>query len=259
MLVMTIQMIHNFCKCIRPNTLHSNNIMPHMLFSISFQVNTWEMFTSFRQIGEILDIKQEWHPPPSRQKYLIEYVNITDARFDGAAGEITLDGMTFKFRAINMDQLQASSWVMTRLQEKKGRIKAWLNDKLMVAPTADSPVDILNALNDVCLLQIFSELDAYDLYNVAKTCKRFNGIAKLAFESKYRQPNRSFMDDLRDERLEWRKLSLIEIESFLRTFASEIHAVDIKKDCNSDPNPEVVLRMLNAYCPKIESLNFRGL
>lgn len=60
---------------------------------------------------------------------------------------------------------------------------------LQVPPEQDSESNILNALNDDCLQEIFKLLKVTDLTNVAGVCKRFNEQAKITFDFKHKRLN----------------------------------------------------------------------
>lgn len=54
-----------------------------------------------------------------------------------------------------------------------------------VPPDPESPSNLLNALNDDCLLEIFRYLSLKDLGSVADVCEKFKAIADTIFPSKY--------------------------------------------------------------------------
>lgn len=57
---------------------------------------------------------------------------------------------------------------------------------LVKPPEQDSPNQILNALNDDCLCEVFRFLPLIDLNNAAEVCVRFNALAKEVFSSKFK-------------------------------------------------------------------------
>lgn len=60
-------------------------------------------------------------------------------------------------------------------------------DTLLNPPDQDSPLNILNALNDDCLFQIFeaNALEMSDLAAIGSVCERFNRIIKRIYQRKY--------------------------------------------------------------------------
>lgn len=57
---------------------------------------------------------------------------------------------------------------------------------LNTPPEQDSNSNILNVLNNDCLVTVFKKLEVFDLLNVAETCVRFNHQAKEAFRLKFK-------------------------------------------------------------------------
>lgn len=184
----------------------------------------------------------------------IEFAEITDQRFDCLSGDITLDEKKFTIRYKEIRDVRRDTIEEEKIQRKLHQIQKYLNDKLVVAPAEDSPQNIMNALNDDCLLQIFGALETYELCQAANVCVRFNGIAKQAFKSRYNvQKHRSLMQDLFDENI----TSLFQIELCLRTFGLEIRALHINHQNIGNSTTEILLRMCAHYCTKIEALQLK--
>lgn len=74
-------------------------------------------------------------------------------------------------------------------------------------PENDSPSNILNILNDDCLMEVFARLSPEDLCAVADTCTRFRENAKKIFPNSVPKL---------EEEFDWLTFPLI--ESFLRNF-----------------------------------------
>lgn len=92
------------------------------------------------------------------------------------------------------------------------------DDPLLEAPETDSPNNILNALNDDCLRNIFERFETLSmLCSISNVCVRFSEIAKQVFKSKYRHKLISITD------LRWNnQLNLPQIIPFLYRFGSLI-------------------------------------
>lgn len=84
------------------------------------------------------------------------------------SGTLIIDGNEYQFKlsGAKLHPNPENFEEITKLHNKSTQIARYLNDKLMMAPAEDSPQNIVNALIDDCLLQIFNELKAYDLCNV---------------------------------------------------------------------------------------------
>lgn len=87
---------------------------------------------------------------------------------------ICIDGIKFNVK-----------WYEDEKMRKGGRIPIPMT--LQLPPIQSSPSNILNALNDDCLREIFNSevLDIWDLCSLADVCQRFREIAKEVFPHKY--------------------------------------------------------------------------
>lgn len=195
------------------------------------------MYVLFRRFGQIVDIKSK---TDEAQSFCIEFATIFDERFSRKTGMILFEGIKFSFRSQPIAVKQPC------------RTTNILHKKLMETPDAESPQNILNALNDDCLLMIFKQLDANAMCQVANVSKRFNITAKQAFRWKYGHQGHLLMKNLCDEQMQ----SLFRIDLCLRTFGPEMGALEITSDLNI--NKKVILRMCVEHCPNIEDLQFTG-
>lgn len=206
-------------------------------FFCSPQVDVCELYALFRCFGEIRNILQR-----SENFFGIEYVFIADERLNREHGKIFIDGRKFLFQFGGFRVLQN---VLNHVNDENR-----VNDEWIMAPVEDSPQNIINALNDDCLLHIFTELSVRDLYTVANVCQRFESIAKHAFRIKYSQQGRSPMTDLYEGGI----ITLFQIELFLQTFGTEIRTFSVSK-YKEKLNIDILLRMCVEWCPKIEVLS----
>lgn len=78
------------------------------------------------------------------------------------------------------------------------------------------PHHILNALDDYCMHEIFSNLNLVDLTNAANVCVRFNQQAKELFSAKYK-------------RLDLTECSIENAKNSIQAFGSLAHAIDIEE------------------------------
>lgn len=118
------------------------------------------------------------------------------------------------------------------------------NGDQSMAPAEDSPNNILNALNNDCLREIFDrdEIDSMDLAAIANTCTRFNAIAKRAFNKKY------------DEDLtKFKTADLWRVDEFLRTFGEQIPSVLFFGEFFGD-RLDIVSRMILEHCINVTKL-----
>lgn len=117
----------------------------------------------------------------------VQFITISNDRIDCVRDTITLDGKEFSFRFSGF-RSYPKTCVFDRIVSQRAvqQIAQYGNEMLKHAPDADSPKNILNALNDDWLITIFEQLNLHDLCDVANVCKRFNGIAMKVFETKYK-------------------------------------------------------------------------
>lgn len=121
---------------------------------------------------------------------------------------------------------------------------------LLQAPDEDSSNNILNALNDDCLLEIFQRLPKLDLWSVAGVCKRFNTIAKRRFALKYQEFRFCCPPEYG-----YKRYTLAQVENCLQKFGSLITLIsqnDFENylDCTTD----IVLGMIIEYCNKLDEI-----
>lgn len=117
----------------------------------------------------------------------------------------------------------------------------------------DSPQNIVNALNDDCLLQIFSELSLCDLCDVANVCTRFNDIAMRIFRSKFKNTDDHIESLVREPRF-LTPLPLFRIELFFKTFGPEISTMKFVMTDESLPATDILLGFCADFCTNIASL-----
>lgn len=86
--------------------------------------------------------------------------------------------------------------------------------KVKAADPWHQPKQILNALNEHCLLEILSKLSLVDLTNAANVCKLFNLRARAVFSTKY-------------QRLNLTKCSIEQAKNVIQTFGSLTHSIEI--------------------------------
>lgn len=125
--------------------------------------------------------------------------------------------------------------------------------ELLKPPDQDSPMNILNALNDDCLCEIFKKLHFSTLTSVAMVCTRFNRIAKEAFSSKYHSEWINIFD------LDWnRQPRWSQIEDFLSEFGSEIRSLSTLKVLNEwfIKIAEHFFKLVHKYCKRLTRFQF---
>lgn len=112
-------------------------------------------------------------------------------------------------------------------------------DAISQVPAAQGSIhNILNALNDDCLHEIFDreEIDVMDLVSIANVCTRFNVVAKQAFKKKYSK--KSAFELLDPKNVLWQP------EQIFRTFGEKITSIsfdNIPVECMLEAHLHMVL------------------
>lgn len=110
---------------------------------------------------------------------------------------------------------------------------------LPTPPEPDSDSNILNALNDECLQEVFTYLTEFDLANCAQTCARFKQQAKITFKSKFQHLT------VRSE------TQGVNGSTLLRIFGSSIRSLEIERGTLSRSLMQIIVRK----CTQLKSLS----
>lgn len=120
------------------------------------------------------------------------------------------------------------------------------NMKVKEADPWKQPEHILNALNDDCLLKVFSFLKLNDLARTSDVCVRFNRLAKDVFVTKFKRLKVSFRD-----------CNLYCFEKVLRNFGHLIFSLYIDGAYGYSDH-ELVFEFMNEYTmPQLKQLTLR--
>lgn len=126
--------------------------------------------------------------------------------------------------------------------------------RLLLQPEDEaSPKNIVFALNEDCIHEIWTHLPLLDLYNVAKTCRRFNDIAKIVFHKKYRNK----LINLSDLKRYNEKMTTMRMQQVLTNFGSSITSFGVFEKYEQLSNNDIV-GLLDKYCKNIKLLSLRG-
>lgn len=151
-----------------------------------------------------------------------------------------LEGMVVFERSNNTDNLKTKQ---TMIIDDKTFGFEWVNDFHIslplltfpeLAPDQESSTNILNALNDDCLREIFRQLDHFDQYEVALVCHRFRDVV-MSIKTKYL------------EITDYNCTPFWKLEPVIRMFGASILTVEI----TANPCPEIVLGFLARYCENL--------
>lgn len=121
--------------------------------------------------------------------------------------------------------------------------KIKVDDILLQPPDEESSKNILWALNDDCLYEIFKRIHASNYYLIAHVCVRFNRVLNEMLTRNY-QNN---MFDISDMQL----FLLLQADNYLRYFGSSIHQAEINgKKFKSSNYLKIfmILTMISEHC-----------
>lgn len=198
-------------------------------YIIIFQnVPFYEMYTACSQFG-LIDKFESMDDPN------VHIIIIQSSDIDKLKHQFELICTHFEFQIERIRHLEPTNNVDHT---------AIANDSMLLIPPAEnSSHNILNALNDDCLREIFNrpEINLMDLAALANVCKRFNQIGQQAFSEKYVEQYKLF-----EHRHLWR------VDEFFRTFGQKITTLYLGW-VYGDPK-EIVLRLVLDNCTKITKL-----
>lgn len=101
-------------------------------------------------------------------------------------------------------------------------------------PAHDAPSNILNALNDQCIYEIFKFLEFSDLVNVAEVCVRFNEQAKKTFATSKHKRIILYSGDLK-------------VNKIMNTFGANMQSLWIQSTTLNSTHDNSVLRSILKY------------
>lgn len=118
--------------------------------------------------------------------------------------------------------------------------------ELLLPPEPNSSQQMLNSLNDDCLLEILlkDNIGAKDLLNIATTCSRLQSIAIRAFRAKY-------SEGLDFDTTFW---TLQKIEQYFEVFGASCKAVNMLWKKSQD----IILKLIEQHCTELAQIRFGG-
>lgn len=129
---------------------------------------------------------------------------------------------------------------------------------LQPPPTRSSPKNIVNALNDDCLYEIFQNIDHLgDFDSILNVCTRFRKIALQVFPSKIRTRFIDIDDLIIDNGIQFNCITLAQLWRFFYDFGSSItslkfHSVYLERTPNAS---NLAIKMIEKYCKNIRCLD----
>lgn len=161
-----------------------------------------------------------------------------------ASQNIEIEGVTIPAKRADYSNLPYKMY--ERLQEAFP-MNHQVNRVLLQPEDEASPKNIVLLLNEDCLHEIFVRVSLVDLYCVAKTCRRFNEIAKTVFDRKYKTIELTGLP------------MMIQIRDFLNNFGPSITSFNLYsyRDREEISFNEVV-GLLDKNCKNIVSLRLHG-
>lgn len=205
----------------------------------SVKVTAYDIFDVFTDSGEIYDLWQRLRS----NTFILQFQSLSPHGIRLLSQRcITIAGQVFFIdRVANEDQVARNA------------LDQYAIDELLLhsPPHQKSPLNILNSLNDDCLLAIFEPMHLLDLCAVADVCERFRRLAVWVFVARYRGRS-CHLDDLKCGGGE---VTLSQIERYLHSFGPAGVTFD-RYDCQ---NTEVFLRLIAKHKANLIELRCTGL
>lgn len=213
----------------------------------SIQVSWYEVYTSLRKVAHSVELKQPevdqktkyagtalvrtqfWKHKPREPVKAAFLLHLTPDAF----------GQRKFYKELELHDLESVSIKWKRDTKQRLSSKSFGE-----RAAAESPDNILSALNDDCLRKIFSQsvLDEQDFFEIAQTCQRFNWVAKDGFRSRYRRAV---------VRIYSYKWSLRQCEVFFKQFGPYIRKLSIY---GSPIYTDIVMGLVGSYSPAVTYL-----
>lgn len=121
---------------------------------------------------------------------------------------------------------------------------------IVSAPEHNSDSNILNALNDDCLREVFKYLNLLDLSNVSDVCTRFNYLSNELFPFRYKHLHLSHNSEFFGRPMD--------VERLQRNFGSFIQSISVKTDVRTTGGFQGRLLILRPLLSKIKVLKLHG-
>lgn len=224
----------------------------HCIFQFSLM-----QFGFFRQFGEIkyvgFDHRFDRHPVIGFVEFQSEYDSIAKDLI--AKGQMEIEDKIIQVKSYTQykrEYRQISASVLNGVNKVDNATM------LQEPPLLDSPQNLLNALDDDCLIEIFRKFHLSTLNTVANVCTRFQRIAQQVFSIKHQWKIINILDLTLN-----RKPALSQVENFLSNFGPLISAVTNIKESylqsyyilqNEDIN--IHLKIICKYCTHLKHLEF---
>lgn len=219
-------------------------------FVFYLQIHVSEIYKLFCSFGEIHNVVESKGLP---EEIHIDFATIADDRINRACDKITLNEHEFSFRFGGFRNYPDVGDYGDILQREKQEIAMNQNEVLEMAPDRDAPGHI--SFCDYCLLEIFDQLNLYDLCEAANVCKWFNSIAIHVVEVKYKYNHIEAIS--RTHKIRKRApLSLYRAGLYLETF--EVSKFDICMHYVHELNRKILLAMCANNCSKMKSLQINA-
>lgn len=206
------------------------------------KVTAYDVFVAFNEFTEIADL---WQCRYARTTFVLIVASLTAlGRKVISRGRVRIAGRMHSIECVaNGVQLNYNALgPCVPLSERLLR---------SAPPPQKSPQNIVNALNDDCLLAIFKPMHLLDLCAVAGVCRRFKCIVTRVFEARYRR-RPCHLTDLQCDA--GGDITLSQIERCFRAFGATGVPFD-RYDC---PNVDVYLRLIAKHRVNLIELRSSG-
>lgn len=216
------------------------------------QVATHDVFKAFCQFAEIKNIDdRDARATRDVREFLIHFVALSDdAKKQLSSSPISIDNRNFDVAILANDSSRVDPiWCKMNYLFTCAPLTRYttdnVNELLALVPDQQSPKNIMNALPDKCLLDIFERLFVGDLLEVAHVCQHFNVLAVHVYRTKHIQ-------DTIDSTAKYSFMqTLTAFERFFSTFAPT------KVELYARFNVDIMSYIVAEHCPELQELDLK--
>ncbi|XP_031637591.1 uncharacterized protein LOC116350022 isoform X2 [Contarinia nasturtii] len=200
--------------------IHLTNNAVQFYWTREYILSLPRIHSAFKHFGEIknITILRVKNYPLYYRYVIVEFITSQEAHAALLKRQITI-----RHHNIIVKPCEESNFVLHEKFCSTGADQtAKIEDILLQPPDKESPKNILNALNDDCLYEVFKRMHPSNYVLIGNVCVRFDRILKEMIGRKYK--NKMF--HITDIQL----FTLFQADDYLRYFGSSIYQAEVNFD-----------------------------
>ncbi|XP_031639214.1 uncharacterized protein LOC116351273 isoform X1 [Contarinia nasturtii] len=232
--------------------IHLTNNAVQFYWTREYILSLPRIHSAFKHFGEIknITILRVKNYPLYYRYVIVEFITSQEAHAALLKRQITI-----RHHNIIVKPCEESNFVLHKKFCSTGADQtAKIEDILLQPPDEESPKNILNALNDDCLYEVFKRMHPSNYVLIGNVCVRFDRILKEMIGRKYK--NKMF--HITDIQL----FTLFQADDYLRYFGSSIYQAEVNFDKvkrSTVIKIYMILIMISEHCVNLRyfrSINF---